>query len=179
MSAPEIELSRISGDRVGDNVITMEFDIEEDIPAELEEFVLHSRLGLFQTGLQIFNQTLERHSNLFPIVAEFADFLLEQQHYQRLSDFLSPLLANGRFQEDEEQLLLLLKALSDLHISGSLSKALSDARHWHTNMQNTKPPDRFTEAEVRSRDHFRQNCALMECRSFPWRSISRLLLSHS
>jgi hypothetical protein len=47
-------------------------------PAETEEFVRLSRYGLITKARHVFDRSLREHLNLFPVLAEYADFLLEQ-----------------------------------------------------------------------------------------------------
>jgi hypothetical protein len=49
------------------------FEIEEDVPEELDSFVRLSRLGLFKQGKELFDETLNHHMGLFPVVAEYAE----------------------------------------------------------------------------------------------------------
>lgn len=140
----------------------MEFDIIEDIPEELEDFIFLSRLGLYEEAQGLFEQNLERHLDFFPIVAEYSDMLLEKGSYELLSSFLTKLPANTIFSEDQNQLLKLIKALSDAHIEqkpklsgmkrpldgadGYMKAALKLAQDWHDNLR--KSPNDFNDLDV-------------------------------
>ena len=160
MSRPEIlqhdlqdhhpTLSQRTPDLPSDHVIQLEFDIEEDIPGELEDFVLQSRLGAFRTAQELFEANLKPHLRFFPVVAEYADFLLEQQSFRQLLDFVLRLPPDADSSEDERGLLDLLFALSTLRTEGSLNKALSLARNWRS--RTARPWKHFSEADVRSRN---------------------------
>jgi hypothetical protein len=130
-----------------DNHMQLEFAIEEDIPAELEDFVRLSRLGMFKDAEELFEQTLKDHVNLFPVAAEYADFLLEQGRYGRLQEFVLE-FEGETWERDEVDLFVLLSAFSGIRISGQLTEALSLARRWRTN--HSKSPEQFTEAEIQS-----------------------------
>lgn len=142
-------LKNVSSD--GDiDLLNMEFDIVEDIPAELEDFIFLSRLGLFQDARELFVQYLEPHIGFFPVLAEFADMLLEDGRYAELCQLLTDSYSENKFSEEERQLLGLMKALSEAYIeqntneekeqSGDtkpkLKVALDRAQNWHRGWWN-------------------------------------------
>ena len=57
----------------------MEFDIEEDIERELETFVRLARVGLATKAREYFEQTLRSHLSVFPVFAEYAEFLVAKR----------------------------------------------------------------------------------------------------
>ncbi|RYP05470.1 hypothetical protein DL765_009834 [Monosporascus sp. GIB2] len=140
-------------------LLDMEFDIEEDIQAELEDFIFLSRLGLFREARELFKQNLEPHLGFFPVLAEFADMLLEEGAYAELSQLLMNPTKTG-FSESECQLLALMKALSEAYIEQKLSEtkeqqddakpklgvALDLAQNWHNGRR--KATHSFSEVEV-------------------------------
>jgi hypothetical protein len=130
-----------------DSRMQLEFAIEEDIPAELEDFVRLSRLGMFKDAEELFDQTLRDHANLFPVAAEYADFLLEQGTYGKLGEFVVQ-TERSTWAEDETDLFVLLDAFSETRIYGRLNQALIFARRWHK--KHSKSPEEFTEAEIQS-----------------------------
>lgn len=62
---------------------SFEMDVQEDIAAELEAFILRSRLGLWEEANEILDKALWRHLNFFPVFAEVAVYLVERSDYQR------------------------------------------------------------------------------------------------
>ncbi|KAH7169513.1 hypothetical protein DER46DRAFT_462481, partial [Fusarium sp. MPI-SDFR-AT-0072] len=66
-------------------------DIVEDIPAELEDFIFLSRLGILEEAKGLFEQNLRPYISFFPVLAEYADMLLEEGLYADLSQLLTSL----------------------------------------------------------------------------------------
>lgn len=60
--------------------------VEEDIGAEIEDFIFCSRLGLEDEALQIAEQALWKHLKCFPVFAEVALFLVWNLDMKRLDD---------------------------------------------------------------------------------------------
>lgn len=148
-------------DKTGDlKLLDEEFDIVEDIPAELEDFVFMSRLGLYQEARNLYEQNLQSHLEFFPVLAEYADMLLEEGAYSELSERLNSSLTNAVISGEECQLLSLMEALSEAHkeqmpnppserledAKPKLEAALSLAQKWHNERQ--KSSNDFGEAEV-------------------------------
>ncbi|KAF5702892.1 fatty acid oxygenase [Fusarium mundagurra] len=127
----------------------MKFDIVEDIPAELEDFIFFSRLGIFEEAHGLFEQNLRPYLESFPVLAEYADMLLEEGLYADLSQLLTS-LDWTRYSEGERNLLDLIKALSEAYIGQRpreagkrrviagprLDAALDQAKNWHDKLQN-------------------------------------------
>ena len=55
----------------------MEMELEEDVPAELEDFIFLARLGVKDEALRLAQNVLWRHIYQFPVFAEIAGFLIE------------------------------------------------------------------------------------------------------
>ncbi len=133
--------------------LDMKFDMVEDIPAELEDFIFLSRFGLFQEAHELFDQNLRPYVGFFPVLAEYADMLLEERCYAELSQLLANPPPKTKFSEDECQLLILMKALSDAYIEPKsnqakeqpdnakpkLDVALDLARNWHNGRRQNAP----------------------------------------
>jgi hypothetical protein len=127
-------------------LLNTEFDIVEDIPAELEDFIFLARLGCFEEAREMFQQILRPHEGFFPVVAEFADMLLEEGRYVELSQLLTNPSYKTKFSEDEYQLLTLMKALSEAHVEQESNKAdgvksklevaLDLAQNWHDGLRS-------------------------------------------
>jgi hypothetical protein len=66
----------------------LEFEVEEDIEGELEDFVRLVRLGLVEQAREHFQQTLSPHAKLFPVLAEYAKLLVSENASQELFGIL-------------------------------------------------------------------------------------------
>lgn len=97
-------------------LLDMEFDTEEDIAAELEDFILLSRLRLFDEADQSFERNLLPHLILFPVVAEYAEMLFASRRYERVAGFLCVALKAVPYSEEEKDLLELMKALAEAKV---------------------------------------------------------------
>jgi hypothetical protein len=115
-----------------------------------------NRLGNFKAGKGLYKELLQRHTYLFPAVAEYADFLLEQGSYGLLKELLEDILSiidrgTISFKKDEVSLLQLLKALASMHTCGNLKDALEQARSvWaslHRSLHRSEP-EKPSEVEV-------------------------------
>lgn len=107
--------------------LTME--VEEDIELEIETFVRFKRWGDYERADEIFQQTLSAHLSLFPVIAEYADLLLVQEKYRMLSEFLDIQIRYMEpvLEEDEVELLRIMRSLAHLYTRGSLRSALNQA----------------------------------------------------
>jgi hypothetical protein len=118
-----------------DITVHLDLDIQIDISEDIEVLAHLNRLGRFKEAIQLFEEKLQDHLDFFPVVAEYADLLLEQGSYGRLSEFLSERLNEqedgsvAKFAPDEELLLKSLKALAEVYSKGALRPALSEALH--------------------------------------------------
>jgi len=107
-----------------------ELDIEEDIPAEVESFVRLVRLGRFTEAFESFELILKENPGAFPVVIEYADALLEQGNYRRLTAYLEEVVESSQssFREDELVLLRLMKSYAEIHFLGQLRNAICAAQ---------------------------------------------------
>ncbi|KAJ6441545.1 KR domain-containing protein [Purpureocillium lavendulum] len=106
-----------------------EFDIIEEFPP-LDDFVFLSRLGLASDARDLFNKDLRSQlDDHFPVLAEFADMLLEDEKYDELSQFLERETSkvDGSFTEDELEQLSLMKAFSDAEMEEISSLEMSNS----------------------------------------------------
>jgi len=108
-------------------IVLVEGDIEEDVPAELELFVRHCRLGLYKVAQEIYEDALEAHRTWFPVTAEYAQMLLDQGDFRKLELFIDDALQVEQFSEEELRLLRLLSALAKIHTKGLLEAAVTDS----------------------------------------------------
>ncbi|ETN45459.1 uncharacterized protein HMPREF1541_09291 [Cyphellophora europaea CBS 101466] len=96
-----------------DIVFNIELDLEEDVVAELEQFVLFARLGLDDKCHTMFKETLEPYTWCFPVFAEYAEFLVRTMNREALRQLLkNP--GTKAFAADELELLMVLEPLSRL-----------------------------------------------------------------
>lgn len=93
--------------------LIQDIDIEEDVPAALEHFLMLSMVGMYQDGQEYFDRILSRHLHAFPVFAEYADFLIQARNRARLRQLLEQPIVDG-FSEDnrERGLVVVLRALS-------------------------------------------------------------------
>ncbi|KAJ0418457.1 hypothetical protein BJY00DRAFT_287803 [Aspergillus carlsbadensis] len=110
--------------------IPLELDLEEDIETEIHHFVKLARTGDYAAAHEFFHCTLQHHDHLFPVVAEYADMLLEQGCYGRAAVYLERQIdtRKGALAPDEMQLLRLMKSLAEIYCKGALRSALAEAR---------------------------------------------------
>jgi hypothetical protein len=141
-----------SGDGKSSQEFTIDEPISEDLSEEIEAFVRLNRFGQFKEGDEFFEGALKSHLDIFPVVAEYADFLLEQGRYGRLAQFLQERLEDGLhikgFAKDEIRLLELMKVFAELRTTGGLKEALNQARH-HWSMACRTITENPSEAQVR------------------------------
>jgi hypothetical protein len=108
-----------------DNVITLTIDecrTEEDVMAELQEFIRLNHLGLFSEAHALFEECLSAHQGGYLATVEYADCLLRQGLYKHLSDY-SEYAEKRIFSSQERQIFTLMKAIADIHRKGSLENS--------------------------------------------------------
>ncbi len=111
--------------------ISLTMEVEEDIEQEIESFVRFKRRGEYEQAEEVFQETLSKHLSLFPVIAEYADFLLVQEKYRILSEFLDIQMQymESVFKEEEMELLLIVKSFVNIYTKGLLRPALVQAKH--------------------------------------------------
>lgn len=82
----------------------LNYEIEEDVEAELEDFVGLNHTGQFTEAHELFDECLSNHSDWYPVAAEYADCLLRQDHLEQLAAFCGE--AANRFSEPSERVIL-------------------------------------------------------------------------
>ncbi|GLI79203.1 hypothetical protein PoHVEF18_007531 [Penicillium ochrochloron] len=104
-------------------------EVEEDIEQEIETFVRFKRRGQYERAEELFQQTLLAHLSFFPVIAEYADLLLLQEKYRILSQFLDIQIEYMEpvLEDDEVELLRIMRSLAQLYTKGSLRSALKQA----------------------------------------------------
>ncbi|KAL1970658.1 hypothetical protein VTN77DRAFT_4302 [Rasamsonia byssochlamydoides] len=116
-----------------DVTVHLDLDLQIDLQEDIEALAHLNSLGRFKDGIRLFEERLREHLDFFPVVAEYADLLLEQGSYGVLSDFLSGCLTEqqdssvAQFTDDEILLLRILRACGDIYCKGALRPALVEA----------------------------------------------------
>lgn len=67
--------------------LELECEIEEDIEAELEDFVRLNHTGQFIDAHELYEECLSTHDDWYPIAAEYADCLLREGDFAQLAAF--------------------------------------------------------------------------------------------
>ena len=105
-----MELSTANQSKISADIeLTLEYKIEEDIEAELENFVRLNHTGQFEDAHELFDECLSSHDDWYPIAAEYADCLLRQGKFNQLSYFSWK--ASMTFQDAGEKTLLRLMVM--------------------------------------------------------------------
>ncbi|KAB5581213.1 hypothetical protein GE09DRAFT_950782, partial [Coniochaeta sp. 2T2.1] len=76
-------------------MLDIEMEAREDIPAELEAFVRLARLGRIENALDWYGKCLQRRERMFPVLAEYAEMLLQEGLHDKLVDLLDDTNANS------------------------------------------------------------------------------------
>jgi hypothetical protein len=97
-----------------------------DISQDLERLSRLNRLGHYNEAEKLFKARLASHLDFFPVVAEYADLLLEQGCFGTLERFVLGRLDDSlvQYSMDEMRLLKLLKSLAMIYSRGALVPAL-------------------------------------------------------
>lgn len=122
--------SDVSIDSSTDIDFRLEFDIEKDIEGELEHFVRLARLGLSEKARNHFESTLAEDLSLFPVFAEYAEFLVADGEYAELQDLVHRDQWH-EFSHEETWLVRLLATLASVALGGEWQRALDTAYEWH------------------------------------------------
>lgn len=81
-----------------------DLDLEEDIQAEPEDFLLLARLGFEDEALHLARTVLWRHIHHFPVFAEVAGFLLEHKLNNHVQELMTEMNERDiHFQLEEQQ----------------------------------------------------------------------------
>lgn len=104
----------------------MHLSVVEDIPGELDEFVRFYKGGDWLAAEYYFDDVLKEHKILFPVAAEYADFLLAQGNfavlYELANSQMSLLAAN---EEDPRYILFqLYAAIASIYTGAKFEDAL-------------------------------------------------------
>ena len=95
-----------------DVVLEHECEIEEDVKAELEDFVRLSHMGQFKYAHELYDDCLSSYDDWFPVAAEYADCCLREGNFEQLARFCEK--ASTEFQDHEHALLELMSGIGFL-----------------------------------------------------------------
>ncbi|KAJ5680282.1 hypothetical protein N7536_011421 [Penicillium majusculum] len=95
-----------AGDQAKDVTVHLDLDAAVDINPDLECLSRLNRLGHFKEASRLFEERLVIHVDFFPVVAEYADVLLEQGSFGHLHDFLSTRLKDSRVEYSDGEIQL-------------------------------------------------------------------------
>lgn len=85
-------------------VITAKLDLEEDVEAELEDFMLLSRLGVENEAYRLLTDVLWSHISFFPVFVEAAYFLFRTKNFKKLEQLTEDSVSTiGRTGSEEER----------------------------------------------------------------------------
>ena len=80
--------TRVNQSKASEDVLLeFECEIEEDVGAELEDFVRLSHLGQFKDAHELYDECLSSYDDWYPVAAEYADCLLREGEFERLATF--------------------------------------------------------------------------------------------
>ncbi len=110
----------------------IQLKVEEDIEGELTEFVRLSRRSEFKEAREFFDVSLRNYLGFFPVLAEYADMLLDQGAYRELSDVLHQQIDRdeNNFEPEDVRLLRAFLALARVYTDGTLEEAVVEAKDW-------------------------------------------------
>ncbi|KAJ5608960.1 hypothetical protein N7528_009527 [Penicillium herquei] len=159
--------------------MTFDMEVQEDIPAELEAFVILARLELFQEAEDWFEKCLSRHRNMFPVLLEYADMLLQGGSYSKLVGILndidsSSLIALGETSMiDAMDLLQFMKTFANLRLKGKSEGVMSCAiKCWE------RLKERFTSSDLLGKAHVHMIEIYLGILSFAFKLDSYVMLLH-
>ncbi|GKZ38162.1 hypothetical protein AbraIFM66950_010157 [Aspergillus brasiliensis] len=115
-----------SGDNDKDITTHLNLDVALDVEDDLGHLAHLNRLGHFRKGIRYFEERLAPHVDFFPVVAEYADLLLEQGNFGGLHQFISSRLTDPLVEYSNEEYILLktIKAFAEIYTRGALIPAL-------------------------------------------------------
>ena len=87
-----------------DVALELECKIEEDVTAELEDFVRLSHTGQFKYAHELYDECLSSYDHWFPVAAEYADCCLREGSFDQLAAFCEE--ASVKFLDPREYALL-------------------------------------------------------------------------
>ena len=111
--------------------ISLEYGLFEDIASKLDEFVRLNHLKKFVEAKELYQSGLINHQDWFPVVAEFAEHLLQQGFYEELVKFSEKHL-KVTTESRELQVLILMGVIANIHLNQTYQDALAQISViWH------------------------------------------------
>ncbi|KAJ5759708.1 hypothetical protein N7520_006864 [Penicillium odoratum] len=148
-----------SGDQKEDITVHLNFDGAIDISDDLAYLSRLNRLGHFKIGVAFFEDRLASHVDFFPVVAEYADFLLEQWAFEKAEEFVQGRLDDSSvtYSDEELTLLQLLKCFAMIYTKGALLAALEKVKEMFVDLDesdlhecSTRGPQKLEAMESRA-----------------------------
>ncbi|KAJ5647179.1 hypothetical protein N7490_003551 [Penicillium lividum] len=151
-------LSR-SGDQKEDITVHLNLGGAIDLSDDLAYLSRLNRLGHFKIGVAFFEDRLASHVDFFPVVADYADFLLEQWAFEKAEEFVQDRLddLSVTYSDDEITLLRLLKCFAMIYTKGALLPALKKVKEMFVDFDesdldeySTREPQKFEAMKSRA-----------------------------
>lgn len=138
--------------------LELECDIEEDVEAELEDFVRLSHTGRFKDAHELYDECLSRYDTWYPVAAEYADCLLREGDFQQLIAFCQK--AAPYFKDPKELMLLdLMRLVGSIGIGGLFFKdAMERLQYWWRAFPLKPPFTSLRDTDVSHRENNRHLC---------------------
>jgi hypothetical protein len=140
------------GDPNANVELKLDYEIEEDVGAELEEFV-----RLNDEAHQLYQECLSAHQDWFPVMAEFADCLLRECKFSLLSKFITDtterLLSSSQPQQ-ESQILVLMQAIANYRLTGQLEDTIIKSPSIWATINLKQPFSSPKDTEVKSNSQY-------------------------
>ena len=92
---------------IEDVTLELEYELEEDVEAELDDFVRLNHTGQFTDAHELYDDCLSKYVDWHPVAAEYADCLLRECAFEQLEAF-SQRAADGSQDDCERELFNLM-----------------------------------------------------------------------
>ena len=126
-------------EKPGEDVhLQLEYEIEEDVEAELEEFVRLNHSGQIKDAHKHYDDCLIWHEDWFPVAAEYADSLLREGNFAKLAKFGKRKAAT--FSDPYEKALLFLMGSIGDCVERDASDDLWDVAKQTWSLLSLEPP---------------------------------------
>ena len=112
---------------VEDGLLNFEYDIEEDVAEELEEYVRLCHIGQFDAADDQFRLCLRHHRDWYPISAEHADRLFRQGRYKELGAWAVESLTSCKCSLQEAAVFKILVVLAKCYETNDASSLIDEA----------------------------------------------------
>ena len=150
-----MEMVAANQDKPGEDVhLQLEYEIEEDVEAELEEFVRLNHSGQVKDAHKLYDDCLIGHEDWFPVAAEYADCLLREGNFADLAKFGEKKAAT--FSDPYEKALLYLMGSIGDCVERDASNELWDVAKQKWSLLSLEPPYTSLEDTKLSRNKIHQ-----------------------